>query len=59
MKTFNFSANGLDFGNYQATNIKNAQNIFAINAGYKNWAAMVKEAQEFSGSVIEVIEINI
>lgn len=59
MKTFNFSVKGLDFGNYQAENVKDAQNIFAIDAGYKNWAAMVKEAQEFGGSVIEAVEINI
>lgn len=58
MQSFNFSANGLNFGNYQATDMTAAQEIFAIDAGYKSWAVMVKQAEEFGGNTIEVSEIN-
>lgn len=54
MNTFNFSANGLDFGNYQAASQEEAQEIFAQDAGYKSWAAMVEQAGEFGGNTVEV-----
>lgn len=57
MKKFNFSANGLDFGNYEAVDIESAQEIFAIDAGYKSWSAMCEQAEEFGGNNVEVEEI--
>lgn len=38
-KTFNFSANGLDFGNYSGETQEQAQEAFASDAGYKSWSA--------------------
>lgn len=54
MNTYNFSANGLDFGNYEAASQADAQEIFAQDAGYKSWAAMVEQAEEFGGNNVEV-----
>jgi len=34
MNTYNFSANGLDFGNYEAASQEEAQEIFAQDASY-------------------------
>jgi hypothetical protein len=55
-KTFNFSANGTDFGNYGGE----TQEAFAVDAGYKSRAALVEQAEETSstGNDIEVKEIE-
>ena len=64
MKTFNFSANGIDFGNYEAASQEEAQEIFAKDANYPSWAAMVQQAEEFgrvgrspTGNAVEVKEV--
>jgi len=59
MKTFNFSANGIDFGNYRGRNQAEAQEAFATDAGYESWAAMVAQAEESSssGNTVEVEEV--
>jgi len=54
MNTFKFSANGLDFGDYEAGSQEDAQEIFAQDAGYQSWAAMVEQAEEFGGNTVEV-----
>jgi len=54
MQAFNFSANGLDFGDYQAASQEEAQEIFAQDAGYKSWIAMIEQAEEFGGNTVEV-----
>ena len=60
MRTFNFEANGVDFGNYQGRNQNEAQEAFATDAGYESWAAMVEQAEENSrdGNNVEVREIE-
>ena len=58
MKTFNFSANGLDFGEWAAQNQKGAQDAFASDAGYKSWADMCERAEEFGGNTVEVREVE-
>jgi len=55
--TFNFSANGLDFGNYEGQNQTEAQENFAIDAGYKSWDYMVEQAEENGGNNVEVFEV--
>ena len=57
MKTYNFSAQGIDFGNYSGTNLAHAQDVFAQDAGYSSWAAMVEQAEEFGGNNVEVKEV--
>ena len=57
-KTFNFSANGIDFGNYQGATQEEAQEAFASDAGYTSWAAMVEQAEEFGGNTVEVSETS-
>lgn len=57
IKTFNFSANGLDFGNWQAETQEQAQEAFASDSGYTSWAAMVEQAEEFGGNSVEVVEL--
>lgn len=52
--TFNFSANGIDFGNYLGATQEEAQEAFASDAGYISWAAMVEQAEEFGGNTVEV-----
>ena len=58
MKTFNFSANGLNFGNWTALTLEDAREAFASDAGYASWAAMVEQANEFGGNTVEVREIE-
>ena len=57
-KTFNFSANGIDFGSYQGATQDEAQEAFASDAGYTSWAAMVEQAEEFGGNAVEVSETS-
>ena len=58
MKTFNFEANGLDFGEWIAQTQEQAQDAFASDAGYKNWQDMCKRANEFGGNTVEVRELT-
>ena len=58
MKTFNFSANGLDFGNWSALTLEDAREAFASDAGYTSWGAMIELAEEFGGNTVEVREIE-
>lgn len=60
MPTFIFSANGIDFGNYSANTVEEAKELFAVDAGYRSWAAMVEQAEELSGggNVVEVREVD-
>jgi len=56
MKTFNFSANSVDFGEWIAPTKEQAQDAFAMDAGYKSWLDMCQRAEEFGGNSVEVIE---
>jgi hypothetical protein len=58
MKKFNFSSNGLDFGEWIADTQEKAQNAFASDAGYKDWADMCERAEEFGGNSVEVKEVT-
>jgi hypothetical protein len=58
MKTFNFEANGNDFGEWIAQTKEHAQDAFASDAGYKNWQDMCERAEEFGGNTIEVRELT-
>ena len=58
MRTFNFSANGLDFADCQGETLEAAQQAFASDAGYLSWAAMVEQAEEFGGNTVEVTELE-
>ena len=59
MKTFNFSANCLDFGEWKAPTQEQAQELFAQDSGYKSWAAMVEQAEEFGGNNVQVYEVSL
>jgi len=58
MKTFNFSANWLDFGVWHAETESKAKEQFASDAGYQSWAVMVEQAEEFGGNTVECVEIR-
>ena len=59
MTTFNFSANGIDFGNYSGESQEAAQEVFAQDAGYESWAEMVEQAENFfGGNNVEVQEVQ-
>jgi hypothetical protein len=60
MTTYNFTANGIDFGNYIGSTQEDAQESFAIDAGYSSWKAMVEQAEEMSegGNTVEVEEVE-
>jgi hypothetical protein len=58
MKTFNFEANGMDFGEWIAATQDQAQDAFASDAGYKDWADMCERAEEFGGNTVEVREVE-
>jgi hypothetical protein len=58
MKKYNFSANGLDFGEWIAQTQEAAQEKFASDAGYISWASMVDQAEEFGGNNVEVKEVE-
>lgn len=57
MRTFNFSANGVDFGNHSAETLDEAKELFAADAGYSTWAAMVDQAEEFGGNTVDILEV--
>ena len=60
MKIYRFEANGILFGDYAGNTQDEAQEAFAIDAGYASWAAMVEQAEEVSpmGNTVEVFELN-
>ena len=59
MTTFNFSANGIDFGNYSGESQEAAQKVFAQDAGYESWVEMVEQAENFfGGNNVEVKELQ-
>ncbi len=57
MATFNFSANAVDFGNFEGADQAAAQEAFASDANYTSWAAMVEQAEEFGGNTVEIREV--
>lgn len=57
MTTYNFSANSIDFGNYSADTQAEAQELFAVDAGYRSWSAMCEQAEEFGGNNVEIREL--
>ena len=57
MKSYNFSANAIDYGDWNAMTQEQAQEKFADDSGYKSWAAMVEQAEEFGGNNVEVREV--
>jgi hypothetical protein len=58
MKTFNFSANGHDFGDYIADTQEEAQEAFASDAGYISWFYMITQAEENGGNNVEIKEVT-
>lgn len=58
MKTFNFSANCLDFGDWEAKTLQQAKDDFASDSGYKDWDDMVERADEFGGNTVEIKEVS-
>jgi hypothetical protein len=58
MLTFNFWANDLDFGNWSADSLDQAKEQFASDAGYRSWADMVDQANEFGGDTVEIAEVK-
>ena len=57
MKSYNFSANDTDFGNWSAPDKAQAMEQFADDSGYVSWAAMVADRDEFGGNNVEVTEV--
>ena len=58
MKTFNFWANCIDFGDWTAKTESEAKDNFDSDAGYKNWNDMIERAEEFGGNTVEIKELN-
>lgn len=58
MSTYNFSANAIDFGNWEGDTQEQAQDAFAKDSGYKDWNDMVERADEFGGNTVEVRRIS-
>ena len=56
MKAFNFEANDVNFGEWIAQTKEQAQDAFAEDAGYKNWADMCERAEEYGGNDVTVTE---
>lgn len=57
MTTYNFSANGMDFGDFSGETLRDAMEAFASDAGYSSWDDMTDQAIELSGSgTIEIRE---
>lgn len=57
MKTYKFSAGGLDFGNFSATTQAEAQEAFAADLAFKSWGAMLALAEEYGGNNVEIFEV--
>ena len=57
MKSYNFSANAIDYGEWHAMTQEQAQEEFADDSGYVSWAAMVEQAEEFGGNNVVVKEV--
>ena len=58
MKSYNFSANAIDYGDWNAMTQEQAQEKFADDSGYVSWAAMVEQAEEFGGNNVVVKEVE-
>lgn len=59
MKTFNFWAGSVDFGDYKGETLEDAQEALAQDAGYTSWAAMVEQVTEdFGGNAVEAKECS-
>jgi hypothetical protein len=58
MKTFNFSANWVDFGTWVAQTEIEAKDKFAFDAGYKNWVDMVERVEEIGGIQVQYKEVS-
>jgi hypothetical protein len=56
MMTYEFSANGIVFGDYSGETLAEAKEAFATDAGYTNWAAMIEQAEENGGNNVEIRE---
>jgi hypothetical protein len=56
-KTFNFSANAIDFGQWTADSQRAAQEAFVNDSGYTSWGDMVDQAKEFGGNSVEIREV--
>lgn len=57
MTTYNFSANGMNFGDFHGETLRDAMEAFASDAGYSSWDDMTDQAIELSGSgTIEIRE---
>lgn len=50
MTFYTFSANGVNFGDWESDTLDEAKETFAEDAGYKSWAHLVEE----TGDDIEV-----
>jgi len=56
MKTYEFSANGMVFGDYSGETLDAAKEAFAKDANYTSWSAMAEQAEEHGGNNIEIRE---
>lgn len=56
MAKYNFSANGVDYGDYEGATLDDARDVFAKASGYLSWADMVERAEEFGGNTVEIRE---
>jgi len=54
MKTFNFSANWVDFGEWEAETLTQAKDDFASDSGYKNWDDMVERCADDAFLILEM-----
>jgi len=54
MKTFNFSANWVDFGEWEAETLTQAKDDFASDSGYKNWDDMVDRCGHDAFLILEM-----
>lgn len=53
---FNFSANDVDFGNYESDNEFDAKEMFAKDAGYESWNDMIERAGD--GVIVEEVIVD-
>lgn len=56
LKSFRFSAGGLDYGLATGYTREEALDAWAESAGYRSWADMLEQANENGGNNVEVVE---
>lgn len=58
MSIFHIDANGTDMGEYRASSREDALDLYADDAGYRDWSALCAEVGEDDGVIVTEIDTD-